>query len=96
MPDHAVHRRADFVAHVGEEFALGLRGGLGASFASRSSTVRSATSCSRFASWNFACRARFHFSVSAWRVAGLNVVERFFLRITSLSDWPSFPHLIPK
>jgi len=27
--DHAVHWRADFVAHVGEEFALGLGGGLG-------------------------------------------------------------------
>jgi hypothetical protein len=27
--DHAVHRRADFVAHVGEELALGLGGGLG-------------------------------------------------------------------
>jgi len=27
--DHAVHGRADFVAHVGEEFALGLAGDLG-------------------------------------------------------------------
>ena len=27
--DHAIHRRADFVAHVGEEFALGAAGRFG-------------------------------------------------------------------
>jgi len=74
----------------GEEFALGLRGGLGGfPSASRSSTVRSATSCSSSRAGTRLPREIPFFGERGGDVAGPHVVEGF-LRITSLSDWPSF------
>ena len=63
--DDAVHRSADLVAHVGEEFALGAAAGLGfflgrdrAVLAATSSAVRALTSCSKRSRCSAASRSR--------------------------------------